>query len=346
MHADHFTADKREGEMQIRRYEGQIDAVRQRKGKLVDMLDTDPTQEVAAAIKRANAEMKGLEDAKAKVEQRVARDGNVERSRAALMAKIDLKDREARMEANALLRRLSIRTEIVRVAEQITYIVKQDGKKVLAVYDLEGSIVAVSYSQETAERMHDRGEIPELEYNMDLRDIMAVKTPSRIFECTVRTTSLLNSYRCMKPVIAALISQPSKEVTTLTLTDTNGVQTMSSLQMVDYIDATPEAGAKELHCENFLAKVRRYLKYSAKLLAPPCADKSICAGGFRFDGQALARRPPRRYRKRNQAMNGRRPIPPQPNKVVRRASPSCRAQLLRQAPYFRRVDWQGNTQES
>jgi DNA invertase Pin-like site-specific DNA recombinase len=166
VNVDYFTADKRNDEMELRQMEGQIDTVRQRKGKLVDMLEKDPLPELVTAIKKANAEMRALEEAKAEVLQRVARDTSVERSRATLMKKIDLSGTAARMEANALLRRLAITTEIVRHEEQINYIVKQAGKQVLALYDKDGEVVAVSYSQETAERMHDRGEMSEPEHNV------------------------------------------------------------------------------------------------------------------------------------------------------------------------------------
>ncbi len=168
VHADYFTGDKRHNEMEIRQLEGQIAAVRQRKGKLAEMLESDPMPELIVAIKNVNAELVTLEEAKAEVEQRAARDNSVERSRAALMAKIDLEGTEARMEANALLRRLAITTEIVRLDEQINYTVKKGGKKVLAVYDKDGEMVTLSYSQETAQRMFDRGEGEVPEYNVEL----------------------------------------------------------------------------------------------------------------------------------------------------------------------------------
>ena len=176
VNADYFTGDKRQqDEHELRQLEGQLDAVRQRKGKLVELLDSDPMPEVILAIKKAKAELTTLAEAKAAVEDRTTRDTNVERSRAALMAKIDLVGKEARMEANALLRRLSVTAEIVRHGKQINYIIKQDDKKILSMYDKGDDLVALPYSQDTAERMFDRGEIPELYYNVSLDEILRAK---------------------------------------------------------------------------------------------------------------------------------------------------------------------------
>lgn len=56
---------------------------------------------------------------------------------------------------------------------------------------------------------------------------------------------------------------------TLNIVETDGVQTMSSLDMVAYINATREAGKPELRHTHFLAKVPSVLGYidSAKFLA-------------------------------------------------------------------------------
>lgn len=173
VNADYFTGDKRQrDEMELRQLEGQMDAIRQRKVKLVALLDSDPTPELVTAIKKANSDLAALADAKAVVEQRVVTDTSIERNRAALLAKIDLVGKEARMDANALLRGLAITTEIARYDEQINYIVRQDGKKILAVYDRGGEMRTTSFSQETAQRMYDRGEVDELEYNLDLDEML------------------------------------------------------------------------------------------------------------------------------------------------------------------------------
>ena len=76
------------------------------------------------------------------------------------------------MDANALLRRLSITVEILRVESQINYRVIQDERRILMVYDKAEKIESLSYSQETAERMFEREEIPELEYNVSLSDVL------------------------------------------------------------------------------------------------------------------------------------------------------------------------------
>ena len=48
----------------------------------------------------------------------------------------------------------------------------------------------------------------------------------------------------------------------LTIVETDGVQTMSSLDMVAYINATREAGKPEVRHDNFLGKVPNVLGYS------------------------------------------------------------------------------------
>lgn len=173
VNAEHFTGDKRkQDEMELRRLEGQMDAIRQRKDKLVALLDSDPMPELVAAIKKANSELVPLADAKAVIEQRVVTDTSIDRDRASLLAKIDLKGREARMTANTLLRNLAITTEIARFDQHVNYIVRQEGRTILTVRDREGEMIPVSYSQETAERMHNRGEIVELEYTVSLDDVL------------------------------------------------------------------------------------------------------------------------------------------------------------------------------
>lgn len=178
VNAEHFTGDDRkQDEMERRQLEGQIDAVQQRRDKLVAMLDVDPTPEVATAIKKAKAEIAALAEAKAAIEERSFTEVSIERSKAALMAKIDLVNTDARMDANGLLRRLKIRAELVRIDDQISYVVRQDGKRILSVYDRGTELVTLPSSQETAERMHDQGELPELEYSVSLSDV--VRSPMK-----------------------------------------------------------------------------------------------------------------------------------------------------------------------
>ncbi len=59
------------------------------------------------------------------------------------------------------------------------------------------------------------------------------------------------------------------QVTLSTTTNTDGIKTMSSLDMVAYINASREPGSKELLHKNFLAKVVTVLgkTTSAKILA-------------------------------------------------------------------------------
>lgn len=178
VNADYFETDRRQEQQEIRTLAGQIDAVQVRRAKLVALLDTDPMPEVVVAMKRAKAEIDTLEAAKLEIEQRVAGGSSLERSRAALMAKIDLVSPEGRTEANMLLRRLKIKVEIVRGEGRVTYSVRQDGDKVLYVLHRAGEEVPVTvpYSQATAERMHERGELEELGYNVSLNDLIARKS--------------------------------------------------------------------------------------------------------------------------------------------------------------------------
>lgn len=172
VNADYFLEDRQQEQMELRQLQGQIDAVQQRRAKLLALLDTDPMPEVAAALKRANAELTTLNASKDAIDQAVAQQSSLSRSRSALLAKIDLTENPARMQANSLLRRLGISVEIGRYDPQISYTVRQGGNKILFVYERNGEATAVSYSQETAERMYDRGETDELEYSVSLDDVM------------------------------------------------------------------------------------------------------------------------------------------------------------------------------
>ena len=172
VNSDYFTSDSKQVMAEIRQLSGQIADQTEKKSKLVALLEADPLPEVVAAIKKTNGTLSELGAKQAELELQVMQAAKAASSKAALMAKIDLESTEARMEANALLRRLSIKTEILRAGEQINYIVRQDGNQVLAVYDRQDSIFAISYSEETAERMYKRGETPEMEYFVSLDDFV------------------------------------------------------------------------------------------------------------------------------------------------------------------------------
>jgi hypothetical protein len=76
-----------------------------------------------------------------------------------------------------------------------------------------------------------------------------------------------NCYYLPKREAELMVMSESLAVTPVTLNvgETNGVQTMSSLDMVAYINATREAGKAELQHGHFLAKVPNVLGYSSSL---------------------------------------------------------------------------------
>ena len=180
VNADYFLGDRSEELMKARELQGLIDNAQQRHTKLVALLDDDPMPEVVAALKRVNAELTELRGRKEQMDQATAKQSAISRTRSALLAKIDLTENPARMQANTLLRRLGISVEIGRYDPQVSYTVRQGGNKILFVFEREGKPTAVSYSQETAERMYDRGETDELEYSLSLDDVMKSSTKRKL----------------------------------------------------------------------------------------------------------------------------------------------------------------------
>jgi DNA invertase Pin-like site-specific DNA recombinase len=172
VNADYFLEDNREELMKARALEGQIGAVEERRGKLLAILNTYPTEEVAAALGQAKAELAALKEQKDTLDQSAVQRVHLSRTREALLAKIDLTGNTARMEANNLLRRLGVSVEIARFDPQIRYTVKHNGKMILAVYQRGDTVQTMAYSEDTAIRMYERGETDEPEMNIRLSDVV------------------------------------------------------------------------------------------------------------------------------------------------------------------------------
>jgi hypothetical protein len=138
--------------------------------------------EVVAALKRVNAELTELRDRKEQMDQATAKESAISRTRSALLAKIDLTENPARMQANTLLRRLGISVEIGRYDPQVRYTAKQNGKKMIVVFQHGDKVQAVAYTEDTAIRMWERGETEEPEMNLSLSDVIgkAGKRPEQI----------------------------------------------------------------------------------------------------------------------------------------------------------------------
>lgn len=170
--ADYFMEDNREELMKARALEGQISAVEERRAKLITILNTYPTEEVAAALGQAKAELATLKEQKETLDQAAVQRVNLSRTREALLAKIDLTGNTARMEANNLLRRLGIVVEIGRYDPQVRYTAKQNGKKMLVVYQRGDKVETMAYTEDTAMRMWERGETGQPEMNISLSDVI------------------------------------------------------------------------------------------------------------------------------------------------------------------------------
>jgi len=179
VNADYFLGDTHEEKMKVRELEGKLDAVEHRRTKLLAILATDPMPEVVAILKQANAERDMLKEQKATLDDATVQRDKLARSRDALLAKIDLTENPARMEANSLLRRLGITVRISRYESQISYTVNQEDKRILQVYQKDDRPVAMAYSKDTAIRMWERGETEEPELNISLSDVIG-KAPKRI----------------------------------------------------------------------------------------------------------------------------------------------------------------------
>lgn len=162
--ADYFLGDNRDDQMKARELDGKLDAVEQRRTKLLKLLNVDPMPELVAALKQANSERDALKEQKAAIDQAAAQRENLSRSREALLAKIDLTDNPARIEANGVLRRLKISVEVERVDPQIVYTVKQAGERILLGYQVGENVMMLAYTKETAIRAYELGDTlwPEL----------------------------------------------------------------------------------------------------------------------------------------------------------------------------------------
>jgi hypothetical protein len=95
----HVQIVNRDELMKAREMEGQIGTVAERRVKLLAILNTYPTEEVAAALNQAKSELTALKEQKAAVDQAAVQRINLSRSQEALLAKIDLTGNTARVEA-------------------------------------------------------------------------------------------------------------------------------------------------------------------------------------------------------------------------------------------------------
>lgn len=176
VNADYFLENNRDELMQARALEGQINAVEERRMKLLALISADPMPEVVAILKQANAERDALKEQKAALDQAAVQRVNLSRSREALLSKIDLTGNTARMEANSLLRRLGIVVEIARNDPQTVYTVKQEGKRILMGRQTGDNVpVMLAYSEDTALRMWERGETDEPEMNVSFAEHVAAR---------------------------------------------------------------------------------------------------------------------------------------------------------------------------
>jgi hypothetical protein len=171
--------DNRDELMKSRELEGQIDVVDRRRDKLLTILDDDPMPEIAAALKKANAERAALVEQKAVLDQAAVHRLNLSRSREALLTKIDLTGNTARMEANNVLRRLGISVEIQRQDPHILYTVKQQGTKILQGRQIGDKVPLVAYTKEGAIRAYELGDTlwPELAIDKPFKRTTTSKRP-------------------------------------------------------------------------------------------------------------------------------------------------------------------------
>jgi DNA invertase Pin-like site-specific DNA recombinase len=179
VNADYFTGDSGKQAMQeVLQLAGQLAEHHAKKTRLVALLEDDPLPEVVAAIRKTNLIIAETEAQKAGLELSVSQSLKIETSKAALMETIDLVSAVGRMEANALLRRLKIKAHLVRSEQLTSYRVRQEKKIVLHISDRDGAITSAAFSKDVAIRMFEQGETSELEYNLDLDELIADEASS------------------------------------------------------------------------------------------------------------------------------------------------------------------------
>jgi DNA invertase Pin-like site-specific DNA recombinase len=177
VNSDYFLGDKANELGEIRALTGQIDTLQVQKQRLDRVLTvSDDLEEVVAAIKRVKADIARLTTEKQAKEQALLEREAVERSRASILAKIDLVSRDGRIEANSLLKGLGV----VVAIEGSVYIVRQSGKLILKVYQRAGrEPLVTAYNEDAAWRMWERGETAEPEMDISLSEKMREREEHR-----------------------------------------------------------------------------------------------------------------------------------------------------------------------
>ena len=183
VNADHFLSDQSKERQAVQALTGQIDAAEGKKQKLVQLLYDDPMPEVAESIRKVNAELERLMQEKESINSKLLERSTVERSRAAITAKINLEDKDSRIDANSLLKGLGIVVEIGRHDRAVSYNVYQgqDRKRILAVHD-DGKRLpqSMAYSQDTAMRAYEMGDTDWPEMNISLTEMMREKAQKKL----------------------------------------------------------------------------------------------------------------------------------------------------------------------
>lgn len=165
-------------ESQLQAARGRLIASQTKYDELMHVLDASPS--LAGATLLTKQEQRVLDDKAeiARLEALLAANTVIDRQ--AFFERVNLTNRAARSQANALLKRLGIKVAIRKAGSRkklAHYAVYQNERLLMKLNDEAGKIVPVSYSQEMTMRLHSQGELQEheLEYSIGFGSKLLLK---------------------------------------------------------------------------------------------------------------------------------------------------------------------------
>lgn len=175
--SDYFVGDQTKELAEIQALTGRIDAEQAQKRILeAQLLEGLAVGSIARAIDIIDTNIARMTEAVQEKQLKLQERDTVERSRAAIRAKIDLESRDGRIEANSLLKGLGIVVEIGRSGNGVSYTVfrGKEREKLLVMFDDGESIKQLgAYSKDVAIRIHELDDTlwPELAIDKPFKNL-------------------------------------------------------------------------------------------------------------------------------------------------------------------------------
>ncbi len=158
-------------ESQLQAARGRRMAEQEKLDILIGDYEASPSRAVATMMAKQEQKVLDTEAEIARLEGLLAANTVIDRE--SFFKRVNLKDRAARNQANALLKRLGIKVAIRKAgsrAKLAYYAVYQHENLIMKLHDNAGKIETLSYSQDVSMRLYEQGELQEHElgYNLTL----------------------------------------------------------------------------------------------------------------------------------------------------------------------------------